>query len=189
MCIRDRYIDTIHRQFGTMRMNSFPNLWLSSWMKWMLAGIKQYRPLWYVDYVKSDAMSFLKRKFGWQWYDLHHAENVFAAFNFYYWLPQKFGIDLRFLELGAFVRSGQMSREDALRELEAPVPYNAEWVEEVKKRLSFTNEEFQKILSQPNKTYRDYKTYRKTFRRLRPIFWLMYKANRAPKSFYIKYAK
>jgi hypothetical protein len=37
------------------------------------------------------------------------------------------------------------------------------------------------------KYYRDYKTYKKLFEILRPVFYLMYKANLVPKSFYIKF--
>jgi len=39
----------------------------------------------------------------------------------------------------------------------------------------------------PKKSYKDYKTYKQTFERLRPFFWLMYKLELVPKSFYMKY--
>jgi len=184
-----KYIDTIHKHFGAVRMKHFPNLWLSSWIKWMLKGIKQYRPLWYVDYVKSDVMSFLKAEFGWQWYGQHHAENIYTAFCNYYLLPKKFGMDLRFVELSALVRSGQMSREDALRKVSTPAPLDDEIVAEAKKRLGLTDEELQRILELPRKTHQDYTTYHRTFRYLRPIFWLLYKADRVPKAFYMKYTR
>ena len=59
----------------------------------------------------------------------------------------------------------------------------------MKKRLNFTDDEFDQVISQPKRTYRDFKTYHETFRRLRPFFYLMYKTNRVPKSFYLKYTK
>jgi len=43
------------------------------------------------------------------------------------------------------------------------------------------------VMNLPKRTYRDFKTYKQTFERLRWFFWLLYKLNRVPKSFYIKY--
>jgi len=45
------------------------------------------------------------------------------------------------------------------------------------------------LIAQPKRTYHDFKTYHQTFRRMRPFFWLMYKMDRIPKSFYLKYTK
>ena len=39
----------------------------------------------------------------------------------------------------------------------------------------------------PKKSYRDYETYKPTFERWRPFFYLMAKADLIPWSFYIKY--
>jgi len=39
----------------------------------------------------------------------------------------------------------------------------------------------------PHRTYRDFDTYKRTFERLRPLFWLLYKLGRVPKSFYMKF--
>jgi len=41
----------------------------------------------------------------------------------------------------------------------------------------------------PKKTYRDYRTYKHRFEALRPLFWVLYKMNRVPKSFYVKFCK
>jgi len=57
----------------------------------------------------------------------------------------------------------------------------------VKKRLGFSEAEFEAMMNLPEKTYHDFKTYKKTFERLRWLFWLLYKADRVPKSFYMKY--
>ena len=37
------------------------------------------------------------------------------------------------------------------------------------------------------RTTRDYPTYKRRFERLRPFFWLLYKLDRVPKSFYVKF--
>jgi hypothetical protein len=55
--------------------------------------------------------------------------------------------------------------------------------------LSLSSEEFASIMALPPKTYRDYKTYKKTFEQMRWLFWMMYRLDLVPKSFYLKYTK
>ena len=80
-----------------------------------------------------------------------------------------------------------MSREEALQLMSEPPYIESDLVEFTKKRLGFTDAEFDRLMNLPKKTYRDYETYKKTFERLRPFFWLMYKMELVPKSFYMKY--
>jgi len=185
-----KYIDSIQKQFGTYKLETFPNLWLSRWLKWLLLNrIKRPRPLYYIDYHKGKVKELLTKEYGWKWYGGHHMENWWTIFCDNYYLPKKFNRDLRYVEFSALIRSGQMTREDAFRELEKPPPVDKEILEEVKKRLDFTDEEFTKVMNLPKKTYKDYATYQPIFRRMRPFFWLMYKMNLVPKSFYVKYCK
>ena len=60
-------------------------------------------------------------------------------------------------------------------------------VEIVKKRLSFPNEEWLQVMTLPLRTHKDYPTYKRTFERLRPLFYVLYKMDLVPKSFYVKY--
>jgi len=98
-------------------------------------------------------------------------------------------MDLRYVEYSAMVRSGQMTRDEALEQIKEPLPIGEDLVNEVKKRLGYTDEEFETIMNLPKKTASDYKTYKPTFKRMRPFFWLMYKADLVPKSFYLKYTR
>jgi len=184
-----KYIDSIHKQYGKAPMVRFPNLWLRQWMKWLLQDYKRLRPLYYVDYRKDDTKKMLTEKYDWQWYGGHHMENRYTVFCDNFILPRKFGIDIRYVEFSALIRSGQMTREEALREIQTPPEFDEEILVEVKKRLGFTDEEFDEVLKRPKRTYRDFKTYHETFKRLRPFFYLMYKTNRVPKSFYLKYTR
>ncbi|MEM3365836.1 MAG: N-acetyl sugar amidotransferase [Candidatus Methanomethyliaceae archaeon] len=184
-----KYIEDIHKKFGKIKMKTFPNLWITKWMRWMLSGFKRMRPLYYVDYDKKKVMEFLNKEFGWQWYGGHHMENKYTLFCDYYLLPYKFNIDLRYVEFSALIRSGYMSREEALKELEKPPICDDEIINEVKKRLNLSDKDFDEIMNAPKRSFRDYKTYLPTFRKLRPFFWLMYKLDRVPKTFYIKYCK
>ncbi len=183
-----KYIQTVQRQFGTYPLKTYPNMLLPDFLKWTaVLSIKKIRPLYYVDYVKKDAMALLSRELGWEWYGGHHLENRFTAFWHTYFMPQRYGIDTRLLGHAALVRSGQMTREQGLELISQPQTYDPELVEMVKKRLGFSDEEFDAIMHLPKKTYRDFKTYKHTFERLSWLFWILYKLDRVPKSFYMKY--
>jgi len=185
-----KYIQTIQKKFGSYKIKTFPNLLMSRWLKWTLINrIKKIRPLYYVDYKKEHTKKFLTENFGWKWYGGHHMENRTAHFTNNYYLPVKFNIDLRYCEFSALIRSGQMSREEALEKIKQHKPFDPGILEEVKKRLSLTEEEFELIMNLPKKDYRNYKTYKQTFERMRWFFWVMYKLNLVPKSFYMKYTK
>jgi hypothetical protein len=182
------YIKNIHNQFGNIKMKTYPLMDFWSFMKWILIKrIKKIRPLWYLHYSKQDARAFLEKEFCWKYYGGHHLENRMTAFNHSVWLPQKFGIDLRNLSLAASVRAGLMTREDALAEYKKPPYIESELVDYFKKRLGLSDESYEKVMKSPGKTYRDYKTYKKRFERLRPLFYILAKANLVPMSFYIKY--
>jgi N-acetyl sugar amidotransferase len=181
-----KYISDIHKKFGKVKMNRFPNLWLHKWMKWLLMDIKRIRPLYYVDYDKDEVKKMLVDTYGWKWYGGHHLENRYCAYN-HHLLNTKFKMDLRVVELGAFIRTGQITREQALAEMKTKQDFPDELITEVKKRLNLSDAEYAEILERPPMTSKNYKTYKPTFKRLRPFFWVMYKLDRVPKSFYIKY--
>ena len=183
-----KYIQRVHEEFGTMPLKTFPNMLMPDFIKWTaILGLKKIRPLYYVNYVKKDAMALLTRELGWEWYGGHHLENRFTAFWHTYFAPRRFGIDSRLLGYSALVRSGQMTREQGLQLLEEPPKHDPELIEMVKKRLGFTDAEFDMLMTQEKKTYRDFETYKRTFEHMRPFWWLMYKLNRVPKSFYMKF--
>jgi N-acetyl sugar amidotransferase len=183
-----KYIKTIQKQFGTYRTETYPNMSLLNMLKWMVVKrIKKIRPLYYIDYQKEKVKEFLADEFGWQWYHGHHLENRFTAFYHSYFLPKRFGIDTRSNGFAALVRSGQMDRNEGLRLMDEPPYLENELIDLVKKRIGFSDKEFEDIMNLPKKNYTDYKTYKRTFERMRLFFWLMYKMDLIPKSFYLKY--
>ncbi|MCK5127177.1 MAG: N-acetyl sugar amidotransferase [candidate division Zixibacteria bacterium] len=185
-----KYIQGIFNKFGSGKIKTLPNLWLATWLKWtILNRIKKIRPLYYIKYDKSEVKEFLKKEFDWQWYGGHHMENRTAYFTNNYYLPEKFNIDLRFCEYSANIRSGTMTREEALEQIAQPKPFDTGILEEIKKRLSFTDEEFASIMVQDKKTFMDYQTYKPTFERLRWMFKIMADMDLVPKSFYLKYTR
>lgn len=183
-----KYVETIHRQFGDGKIETLPVLWMSKWLKWMIVHkIKKFRPLYYLDYNKQQTKEFLAKEYGWQWYGGHHMENRSAYFANNYYLPKKFKIDLRYSEFSALVRSGQMTREEALKSIQEPKPFDMDILEEIKKRTGITDEEFNVIMNAPPLHFTNYKTYKKTFEKLRLFFYLLYQTGYVTKSFYTKY--
>jgi len=184
-----KYIESVQKRYGNHSLKTFPNLWLSDFVRWAaVGGIKRIRPLYYVDYQKERVKNFLSEQYGWQWYGGHHLENRFTAFVNTYYLPRRYNIDMRLLGYSALIRSEQMTREEGLELLRRPVEIDSELIELVRRRLGFSDWEFEHVMRRPKKTYTDFATYKQIFRRTRWFWWLMCKLNRVPKSFYLKYA-
>jgi N-acetyl sugar amidotransferase len=184
-----KYIEQIHKEFGKLKkLKSFPNMKFLTFLKWVfIKRIKKIRPLWYINYSKQEAMSFLEKEFDWKYYGGHHLENRIAAFSHSYFLPTRFNIDQRNNSISASVRSGIISREEGL-ELYKQEPYlEPELLNYFKKRLKLTDEEFETIMNSERKSYKDFKTYKKRFELFRPFFLILAKVNLVPMSFYLKY--
>lgn len=182
------YIKNIHKMFGSINMKTFPNMSFMSFMKWItIKRIKKIRPLWYIPYSKRDAQAMLEKEYGWKYYGGHHLENRMTAFNHSVYFPQKFGIDQRNNSLSASVRAGLITQKEAIEEYNSDPLVEDGLIEYFKKRLNLTDEKYTSIMNGERKTYKDYPTYKKRFERLRPLFFILAKANLVPMSFYIKY--
>lgn len=157
----DRQVRYVHKTFGRLKkLKSYPYLSLANIVtNGVLYKIKDIRPYYYLEYHKESAKKFLEDNYGWEYYGGHHHENLFTKFVMSYWLPEKFNIDKRKINLSAQVLSGQISREDALFELTQPFD-SKENIEKSKEfvlsKLDLTIDEFDEIWNAPNKTYRDY---------------------------------
>jgi len=183
-----KYIQDIHKTYGRVKMKTYPNMTFFQFMKWVLVYKQKFiRPLWYIDYSKPEARQILQEKTGWTYYGGHHLENRATSFAHKIYLPQKFGIDNRNWSLAAEARSGILDREEALRIYNTPIQPDSELVAYVKKRLNLTDDEYSSIMNGPKRTFRDFKTYKKKFEKMRPLFAILAKANLVPMSFYLKY--
>lgn len=184
-----KYIKSIHKLFGKLPMKTYPLMSFSKFIKWTtLKRIQKIRPLWYIKYSKEEARAFLEKEFGWEYYGGHHLENRMTAFNHSFYFPRKFHVDYRNNSLSASVRAGKMSREEAIEEYYNKPPYlEPELIPYFKKRLGFSDEEFDAVMSRPPKYWQEYPTYKKRFERLRPFFYLLMKSHLVPRSFYMKY--
>lgn len=184
-----KYIKSIHKKFGKLPMKTYPLMSFSQFIKWTtIKRIQKIRPLWYIKYSKEDARAFLEKEFGWEYYGGHHLENRMTAFFHSYYCPAKFHVDYRNNSLSASVRAGKMEREEAIDEYYNKPPYlEPELLGYFKKRLGFSDAEFEQIMNRPPKYWTEYPTYKKRFEMLRPLFYILMKSHLVPRSFYMKY--
>lgn len=182
------YVADVHRRFGTRKLKTYPHLSFLRFLKWVLLYRQNFiRPLWYIDYSKAQAQKELSDRTGWINYSGHHLENRASAFSHTVNRPLRFNQDLRYLSLAAQVRSGQLSREAALDIYGTPLVPDPELVNYVKKRLGFSDSEYESLMSSPTRTSKDFRNYKKYFEILRPLFYALAKQNKVPMSFYLKY--
>jgi N-acetyl sugar amidotransferase len=164
-----KFIRAIHKLFGNVKLKTYPSLSTFDYVYYLLIkGIRWVPILNYINFVKSDAKQLLIDEFGWRDYGGKHYESIFTRFFHSYYLPVKFGYDLRKSYLSALVCSNQISRQEALEELQRP-PIEQNLLKQDKdyiiKKLGLTPEEFDEIIIAPNKSYTDYPNNESVWRR------------------------
>lgn len=143
----------IHKKFGTIKLKKFPRLgYYQRYYYQHLWGIQSVYPLNYIPYIKADVKQLLKEKLDWRDYGGKHYESVWTKFYQAYILPVKFGIDKRKMHLSNLIWSGQMTREDALADMQKPLYDENELRQDrlyVIKKFGLTEAEFDKIMQLP----------------------------------------
>jgi len=167
-------LKAIHKQFGTVRLKNFPTLGILKKAYFQcIRKIRSIPILNYVNYVKEDAKKLMARELGWKDYGGKHYESVFTRFYQAYILPKKFDIDKRKAHLSNLICSGQMTRQEAMKQMEQD-PYPDEQIlkedkDHVLKQLGLTDEEFEKIMSLPVRSHYDYRNSVKMLKFLRYV--------------------
>lgn len=155
-------LKAIHARFGSVPLKKLPALgvWQQAYY-WHVRRIRTAALLDLIDYRKDEARRRLIEDLGWRDYGGKHHESIFTRFYQGYILPRKFDADKRKAHLSTLILSGQMTREEALRELQQPT-YDPDLQERdkayVAKKLGFTADEFEAVLTQPNVPHEFYGT-------------------------------
>jgi hypothetical protein len=148
----NKNLQDIHNTFGKVKLKDFPTFGRYQIFYYeKIKGIETAPLLNYVNYVKKDVKAIISRELGWQDYGGKHYESIFTRFYQGYVLPKKFGIDKRRAHWSALICSGQATRDEALKDLENepyPVDLQKQDFEYVAKKLDFSPEEFNKILTE-----------------------------------------
>ncbi|MBD3306751.1 N-acetyl sugar amidotransferase [candidate division KSB3 bacterium] len=158
-----KYIQSLHKLYGKVPLKTYPNLSYPKWFYYkMLRGIRYFTILDYVEYVKEDAKKTLQEHLEWEDYGGKHHESLYTKFFQSYILPTKFGFDKRRMHLASLIGAGQLSRDQALQEMQQEIYPPAALKEDkeyVIKKLGLTAEEFQEMMNTPPKTFWDYPSY------------------------------
>ncbi|NLR90507.1 N-acetyl sugar amidotransferase [Flammeovirga agarivorans] len=152
----------IHNKYGNVKLKTYPTfnifkyIYYNSFLK-----LNPFSILNYVDYQKDEVKKIISDELNWRDYGGKHYESIFTKFYQAYILPEKFGIDKRKAHLSTLICSGQITREDAIKELEQPLylPNELENDKEyILKKLGLSNSEFETIMNTPPRSHNDFKS-------------------------------
>ena len=121
------------------------------WIPYVL-GVKTLKPLNLVEFTRKDMVDTLVKEYGYEPYGQKHFEDLLTKFLEGYWMPKRFGHDIRRAQLSSLVVTGQMKREEALKILEQPPITEEEGkalFKEVAQKLEISEEELQKFFEMP----------------------------------------
>jgi N-acetyl sugar amidotransferase len=162
-------ITDIHKKHGTRPISLFPHYdSLLNKLKLKFSPLRTIFLLNYMDYDKKKAKEAIIKGLGWRDYGGKHYESVFTRFYQGYILPKKFGIDKRKAHLTNLVCCGQLTRDQAIEELKAPI-YPAEQLkidyDFALKKLGFTEAEFEEYIRTPARSHFEFDTEAKYWQR------------------------
>lgn len=117
-----------------------------------IKGVKTVKPLNLVPFTRESMINTLVNEYGYEPYGQKHFEDMLTKFIEGWWLPTRFGYDIRRAQLSSLVVTGQMIREDALKILENPPLRDDESKElmlEVAKKLDISEDELMEFHNLP----------------------------------------
>lgn len=141
-------------------IDTYPHMSLFDYFKYIYLKKIRFVPLLnYGDFNKSAALEIMKQRIGYVPYARKHGESRFTRFFQEYYLPEKYGFDKRRAHLSSLIASGQIDRENALKELEKPLydPISKMIdVEYCTRKLGFSPEQWEAIMGDKIATSKDY---------------------------------
>ncbi len=164
-----RHINDILKKFGTREMKTFPfsSVFYHKIYLRYFRNIKVVKPLNYIFYEKKKAMNLLSNLYDWKPYPQKHFESRFTRFFEGYWLPTRFGFDMRRVDLSSLILTNQITREEALEELTKP-PYDTELTHQdfnyIANKLNIGPGELKRFHEMPKKYWSDYKNLNNFFK-------------------------
>lgn len=156
------------KKYGTIPMETYPfttSFYRKVYLP-MFRGIKMFKPLNFMPYVKAEATQELNQIYGWKPLAQKHFESRFTRFFEGYWLPTRFNYDVRRSQFSSLILTGQMTRDEALQKLEQP-PYDEELIEQdfdyTATKLGISSDELRRYRDMPLKFYWDYANRKSAF--------------------------
>ncbi|MDZ7921998.1 MAG: N-acetyl sugar amidotransferase [Rhodoferax sp.] len=167
-------LKAIHRAFGEHQLETYETInFFDYYIGYpFIKKMRTVRPLNYMPYDKNQAVAELERTVGWRSYGRKHGESHFTKIFQNHYLPKRFGYDKRRPHLSSLIVSGQMSREEALREMEKPLYDLKELSTDIGffcKKLRISEDDFERLMHVPMRHYSDFSNWDKYYRALKGI--------------------
>lgn len=156
-------VRAIHKIYGKVPIRTLPLV--GFWEMYYHQKIRKTEPIYlleYLNYNKLEAQKTLSEKFNWKVYGAKHNESIFTRFYQNYILPTKFNIDKRRAHLSSLICSGQITREEALRELKSDPKTSPQTIEDKKyvlKKLGVSEDTFDSWMRQEPVSHLNFPSY------------------------------
>lgn len=159
--VDETYIRDVLKKHGGFKTNSYIYTTGFKHKFWLpyVKGVKTLQLLNYVPFTKQDMADTLVKEYGYEPYKQKHFEDQLTKFLEGWWLPTRFGLDIRKAWLTSLVVTGQMTREEAIEKLKTPPLTEDESKElftQVARKLQISEEELMSYHKLPE-VYRKYK--------------------------------
>ena len=146
-----KHIKSIHKIFGNLKLSNYPYMTIKDWIfNSFFRGIKYVPILNYINYNKKETAELLVNDFGWKLYPAKHYESFFTKFFQAHILPTKFQIDKRKAHFSTLINAGQMSRDEAINELNKPLYSSTELEKDINyfiKKMGISRDEYELIMN------------------------------------------
>ena len=151
------YVRDVIRKHSSIPLREYKHYTFTSGFKhkfWIpfILGVKTVKPLDLCPYLKKDVIATLQSEYGYELYGQKHFEDLLTKFLEGWWLPTRFGYDIRKAQLSSLVITGQMTRDEALKELSQPPLSEDESMrlfKQVAQKLGIPEEELMKYHDMP----------------------------------------
>ncbi len=156
-----RHLEGVHNAHGRKKLKSFPTTNFFEFYFWnrFIRRMKVIRPLNYIPYVQNDVIATLKKDLNFEYYGGKHFESRFTKWQQIYFRPKKFGFDERRAYLSSLILSKQISRTEALKNLEASkIRFSDIKLETsfILKKLEISKKDFDIMMGEKNRYFTDY---------------------------------
>ena len=157
-------IKNVLKKFGKVKLKTFPRTSMLNFFYYKLFKKQSIvNILNYVDFNKTNAMKLIQDKLDWVYYGGKHYESIYTRFTQSYIQPVKFNIDKRKAHHSNLICSGELTREEAIKDLTTNPYKDSKMLEEDKeyfiKKMRMTRDEFSNIMNAETKRYQDYNGY------------------------------
>lgn len=162
----------IHRRFGTTPLKTYSTVSFLQYYVWypLVRKMRTLRPLNFLPYNKASAIKELEQAIGWRAYGRKHGESLFTKLFQNHYLPVRFGYDKRRPHLSSLIVSGQMTRDEAIRQLQEPL-YDPDELEidiaYFCKKLRISRAEFDALMKSDLHSHEDFDTWDRHYRILK----------------------